>query len=312
MNKLTITLCSTAALAASALAQNPDFLASYSLPEQNVSGSGGTVLAALRPNEVASLAFSTALCPGVSAEKWLPRTCSHTMAGDENADGTYFNPSIFGNVDALLANNVYATPIGIENQRTVFWSVSAPMGNNISATPFRAGDVARIVRIGTGDGQVQHFIRQEQINMALGLPPAFAIDVDAIAFQPNYGVWFSIDVDVPANTACGPMIVRDGDVLCIPPWALSYTSDMRIASVAPNSAVVAYSEAQMDLFTMNAQVTDRFGVCLTNVVDVEALELDLMAPATSVIPCPGFTLPTPALIYTCETGTGASGCSPRG
>lgn len=299
-------LSAAAALAAAAVAQGPNFLVSYSQPENTASGSGGTVLGQLLPNEIAYLDFVAGPCPGASAEKWLPRTAAHVMAGDENGDGTYFNPAIFGNVDALLAAPVAATPVAVDTQRSVFWSVSAPIGNTVSATPFRPGDVARIVRNGFGDGQVEHFMRQEQFNIALGRPPAAPIDVDAIAFQPNFGVWFSIDVDTPCNTACGPVLVRDGDVVCIPGWALGYTPDLRIAAVAANSAVVVHPEAQMDLFTVNAGVTDRFGVCLTNVLDVEALEIDLTGPTTTVTPCAGFVLPVPTLLYTCETGTGAS------
>ena len=142
--------------------------------------------------------------------------------------------------------------------------------------------------------------------MALGLPLAYGIDIDAIAFGPNFGVYFSVDVDVPATTACGPTVVRDGDVLCIPPWALTFTSDMRIAAVAPNSAVVVYPEGVMDLFTMSAQVTDRFGACLTAIGDLEALEIDQFGPMNTIVPCPGMTLTVPTLVYSSENGTGAS------
>jgi hypothetical protein len=295
------------ALAGAALAQNQgDLLVTYSQPEATISGSGGTVLQNLRPNEIALLEYSTSPCP-TSAEKWLPRTAAHVMAGDENADGTYFNPGIFGRIDALLSTSMTGTPVGgPANQRTVFWSVSAPMGNNVSATPFRPGDVARIVRIGLGDGQVQHFMRQEHFNQALGLPVATPIDVDAIAWSPNFGVFFSLDQDVVANTVCGPALLRDGDVLCVPPWALTYTPDMRVNTVAPMSVVVAYTEAQMDAMTVNAQVNDRFGVCLNNVVDVEGLEIDLFGPVIGVPTTCGVAIQVPTLIYSCETGTGAS------
>src|SRR5690606_32180757 len=51
---------------------------------------------------------------------------------------------------------------------------------------------------------------------------------------------------------------------------------------------------------------DRFGVCITTVLDIEALEMDLMGAPTTVIPCPGMILPVPNLVYSCENGTGAS------
>ncbi|MEO6597823.1 MAG: hypothetical protein ABIP94_24010 [Planctomycetota bacterium] len=296
------------ALCAAALAQGtPDFLLTFSQNESTVSGSGGTVLQTLRRNEIAHLQYSTAPCPpGASAEKWMPRTAADVMAGDENADGAYFNPTLFGSIDALVSVSFAGTPGGQATQRSVFWSVSAPMGNNVSLQPFRPGDVARIVRGGPGDGQVQYFMRQEQFNQALGLPLTTAIDVDAIAFQPNFGVYFSLDTDIVCNTACGPVLVRDGDVVCVPGGALTYTSDLRIAGVAPMSAVVVYTEAQMNAFIANAQVTDRFGACIANVIDTEALEMDVFGPVTTIVPCPGMILTVPTLIFSAESGTGAS------
>lgn len=289
-------------LAAAAAAQSPDLLLTYSQVETSLSGSGGTVLKTLHTNEIHHLQ-STAACP-LSAEKWLTRTCSNTMAGDENGDGLYRNAAIFGRIDAVLST---LTTVGLSgaNQRTAFWSVEAPMGGFVSLTPFRPGDVARIVRIGPGDGQVQHFMRQEQFNITLGLPPATPIDVDAIAFGPNFGVFFSLDTDVVANTACGPMMVRDGDVICVPAPTLTYTPDLRIAGVVPMSAVVVHTEAQMDAFVVAATVADRFGVCVPNAFDTESLEIDLFGPSTTWTGC-GFTLALPALIFSTETMTGAS------
>jgi len=290
-------------LAATTSAQGSAFLTTFSTMEANTSGSGGTVLATLQPNEISYLDL-TVPCATLSAEKWLPRTCSHVMAGDEDANGTYFNAGIFDQINAVLAIRSSWSSTTIENQRTVFWSPAAPMGTAISGTPFRPGDVARIVN--GPDGTVEYFMRQEQFNTALGVPTTTAIDVDAIAFQPNYGIFFSLASDLFAVTACGPMMVRDGDVICIPGGQFGVSSSLSIAGVAPSSAIVAYSEAQMDAFTTNAQVTNRFGACLSTVIDTTALEIDLLGPATSVSPCPGVVIPIPALIYACEAGTGAS------
>ena len=307
MNHLTLSrLFVPATLAAAALAQGPDFLVTYSQPEVTLSGSGGTNLRFLAPNEIAHLEWSAGPCSSLSAEKWAPRTCFHTMAGDENGDGTYWNPAIFGSIDALVAT-MSTTPIGGVNPRTVFYSLSAAMGTNISGIPgLRPGDVGRIVRTGVGDGQVEYFMRQEQFNQSLGLPLNTPIDVDAIAFSPNYGVFFSLDQDIVANTICGPMLIQDGAVIMVPAWALTYTPDFRIASVLPVSAAVLYTEAQIDAFVNNAQVTDRFGVCLTTGIDLESLEIDWGGPNVTVFPCGGAVLNAPSLIFSCETMTGAS------
>lgn len=304
MTRVALTFLASAVLAtASATAQGPNFLTTFSTGESNISTSGGTVLGSLRPNEINFVDFVSGPCTGVSAEKWLPRTCSHVMAGDEDGDGTYFRPNIFGRIDAVLALSTWLAPVPWETQRTAFWSPRQPMGTAIS-TPFRPGDVARIVN--GPDGTIEYFMRQEQFNTALGLPPATPINVDAIAFQPNYGIFFSLADDIVANTTCGPLLVRDGDVLCIPGGMFSTGGGLLITGVAPSSAVVIYNEAAMNSFTVNAQVTDRFGACLTGVGDTTALEVDTLGPVTSIVICTGATLRIPTLIYACENGTGAS------
>ena len=293
-------------LAAAAVAQGGDFLVTYSQPQQTLSGSGGTVLAQIRPNEVAQLDWLTGPCSNLSAEKWAPRTLFHTMAGDENGDGTHFNPTLFGPIDALVATFNTAGG-GLDNQRTVFWSPSVAMGSNVSGVPsLRPGDVGRIVRSGGLDGQVEYFMRQEQFNQALGLPLTTPIDVDAIAFSPQFGVFFSLDQDVIANTVCGPVSIRDGAVIGIAQSSLTYTADLRIATVLPGSAIQVYSELQIDAMVFNAQITDRFGACVPLATDLEALDLDF---AGAVVPVSGCAsqppIFVPNLIFTTETLTGA-------
>ncbi len=295
-----LTLCGVVA------AQVEEGLITFSQNESTLSGSGATVLNQLRPNETSVIEWGALGCVGLSAEKWAPRTAYHTMAGDENADATYFNPAIFGSVDALMTT-VPMTISGLENQRTVFWSVSAAMGNNISANPFRPGDVARIIRAGFVDGQVEYFMRQEQFNQALGLALATPIDIDAITFSPQFGVFFSLDSDIVCNTGCGPVLVQDGAVIAIPQAALTYTFDMRIAGVLPNSALVVLTEAQIDAMVVNAQVTNRFGACLLNAVDLESLDFAFAGTINTMFACTA-SLPVfaPNFIFSVETGTGAS------
>jgi hypothetical protein len=292
-------------LAAAASAQGSDLLFTLSQTEQTLSGSGGTVLQTLRPNEIVHLEVSAGCAP-LSAEKWSPRSCMQTMAGDENGDGLYFNPTMFGRIDALCAP-LSMSPVGNGvNPRTVFWSPSAAMGTTISGTPFRPGDVGRIVQNGIGPGQVEYFMRREQFNQALGLPLGTPIDVDAIAWSPNHGVFFSLDADIVAPTACGPVLVQDGAIVGVPPWAITWTPDFRVAAVLPNSAVVVYNEPQVDLMVANAAVTDRFGACIPNAIDLESLEIDWSSPGSTVVPCAGFVFAVPDFVFSTETMTGAS------
>jgi hypothetical protein len=299
-----LSIFASIALAGSSLAQSPNLLVSFSQMERTASGSGGTILQQLHRNEMAFINFGA--CTTLSAEKWMPRTCAHVMAGDENADGNYWNPGIFGDIDAVLTHR-HSMGLGVdENQRTVFWSVAAPMGGAVSAQPFRPGDVSRLVSNGFVHGQVQHFMSQEQFNIALGRNPGAPLDVDAIAWQPNYGIWFSIDNSRNANPACGPTIIQDGDVLCIPPSAITYTSDGRVAAVMPNSVEIVHNEAQMDAFTGNANVADNLGGCVPTAIDVEGLEIDLFGPMATMVTCTGMTIGVPTLLFTTESGIGAS------
>lgn len=299
------TLFATPVLAGALLAQGPQLLLTFSQPEQTLSGSGGTSLRFLNPNEIAHLDFMP--CPVTGAEKWAPRTCFHAMAGDENTDALYWNPAIFGAIDALVAT-VSATPIGGVNQRTIFYSPSVAMGTGVSGLPgLRPGDVGRIVRTSAGDGKVEYFMRREQFNQALGLPLNTAIDIDAIAFSLSHGVFFSLDQDILCNTICGPTLVRDGDVIGIDPAYLNYTSDFRIATVTPNSAMVVYDEAQMDVFVQSAQVTNRFGVCINQSIDLESLEIDWTSGnVVTITRCAGAIMQVPDLLFSTETMTGAS------
>ncbi len=307
MNSTLHRLLSCAALAATVAAQGPDMLVTYSQVEQTLSGSGGTVLQTLRPNEICHLEWSNGPCAAPSAEKYSPRANFHVMAGDENANSVYFNPTIFGSIDALCAPISTSPVAGGVNARTVFFSPSVAMGTNISGGPgLRPGDVGHIVRNGAGDGQVEYFMRQEHFNQALGLPLNSPIDVDAICFQPGLGVYFSLDQDVPANTFCGPLLIQDGAIACVPDWAITWTPDFRVAAVLPNSAAVVYSEPAVDALVAAAAVNNRFGVCVTQALDLEGLEFDWTQPIGFSFPCPGTVIQAPHFLFTVENGTGAS------
>lgn len=287
--------------AAPAAAQMP-FLFTTSQTEQTLSGSGGTVLKTLRPNEVAMVEFWS--CTGLSAEKWAPRTCYHTMAGDENGDTAKWNPALFGSIDGLCE---VLGPLGLSNQRNVFWSPSVAMQPGVSGAPaIRPGDTARIVRNTSGDGQVEYFLTQEQVVMALGMSNGSSVDVDAIAADCSYGVFFSLDVGTPVNCGCGTTFVNDGDVLMIPPAAIGWTADCRVATVLPNSAVRVYTEAQMDSFVGTAFVSNHVWQCLGAIGDLEGLDLDWNGPVQTMTLCSSVTVQVPTLAFTGDSMTGCS------
>lgn len=291
-------------LAASALAQNPSLLFTTSQPEQTLSGSGGTSLAFLRPNEVAQ--FDLWPCPSFSAEKWGTRTVYDTMAGDSNADGWIHEALRFGAIDALLEMPNVAGSSGLPSQRNVFFSPSQAMGTAISGLPgLRPGDTARITYNTMGFGQVEHFLTAEDLQIALGLPPVpLIVDLDAIAADPSLGIFFSIDQNLPVAAACGVNFLQDGDVMVIPVAAITWTWDMRVAAVVPGSAEMVYPEALMDAFTANANVANANGACVTQVGDVEGLEIDWNGTIFGVPGCTGTVTARPALVFTASNLTG--------
>lgn len=296
-------------LCAAAVAQNTGYVFSTSQTETTASGSGGTVLQTLRPNEVAAVEFFP--CPVISAEKWSPRTCYNTMAGDDDADGAYDNAAMFGSIDALCD---VLSPVLCPTPRSVYWSPSVAMFTNISGAPgLRPGDTARIVRNGSGDGQVEHFLTAEQVQTALGMPVSpVVVDVDAICADPSFGIFLSLDQTHAVNCTCGTVIVQDGDLIAIPPGAITWTLDLRVAAVVPGSAVVCYTEAQMDLMVASSGIKNRFGACLTQIQDLEALDIDYSGPVTSAGQCTTGFVTTPALVFSGELMTGCGLCTTAG
>lgn len=285
-------------LLAPAAAQHVLFTTSQS--ETTLSGSAGTVLKDLRVDEVAWIDFAN--CLNQSAEKWAARTTYLTMAGDENNDGSYWNPSPFGKIDALV--HLYL-PGQVPSPRTVFFSVTIPMGTAQSGTPgLRPGDTGRIVPANNAFGQVQTFLSAEQVQSALGMPISpVVVDVDAIAADFGSGIFFSLDQDHVVSTVCGTTFVRDGDVIMIPNSQITWTNDLRVQSLVPACAVVVWTEAQIDQLVQNANLADRNGQCVTSAIDLETLDLDLNGRIVPFAYCNG-VVQLPALHFSTETMTG--------
>ncbi|MGE3172315.1 MAG: hypothetical protein AB7O97_06785 [Planctomycetota bacterium] len=300
MSSNRVRLLSLLSLAVPAAAQG--LLFSTSQTERTLSGSGGTVLRDLHANEVALQEFTP--CPSLGAEKWGARTTFQTMAGDADGNGTYWDPQLFGNLDALV--HLYL-PGQALSPRTIFWSPSQQLGTARSGAPgLRPGDTGRIVGVGSSYGQVEYFLSADQVQSVLGMPATpVTVDVDAIAADGGFGIFFSLDQDTPVNTTCGATFVRDGDLLMIPPSMITWTPDLRVAAVVPGCAIVVYDEAAMDGFVQNAQVTDAAGNCVSVIQDLEALDLDFTGRQFPLTVCSG-TFWIPSLRFTGELLSGAS------
>lgn len=305
-----LTLTALATVASAAAAQEP-YLFSLSNPAPTLSGSGGTALERLRRNEIHQFFASPNMCGTNSSEKWAPRTAFETMAGDDDGNDVYVEPALMGAIDAVLSTQFFSGSGAANLRRGVYYSPAIDLQPCVSGgAGLRRGDVGRIVRNGSGDGQVQYFIRAEQIQSALGLPatPAF-VNVDAVAAGPNYGVFFSLEEDhLGLNADCGVTASRDGDVWLIPPWAISWTPNLTVGGVLPNSAMRVYTELQMNAMVASAGVSNHMGACLSAIGDTDALEIDWLMPTVGMplTSCSGFVATIPHLLFAGEDLTGAS------
>ena len=284
-----------------AWAQAPDILFTLTRPQQTISAAG-LALQNVQPNEVVRLLPN---CGSHRSEKWATRTMHHAHAGDEDGDDNYWNGNLFDQIDALLSDTY---GLGPTNPRNMFFSPSVAMGTTVSGGPgLRPGDVGRIRKLSGVDGQVEYFIRAEQIELSLGLPPGAAlVNVDAIAFQPNIGVMFSLEDDISIPTPLGSLLHRDGAVFLIPPGALTLSGSGTIAAVMPHSALVAYTEADMDSLVANATVTNRINRCLNRIIDTDALEIDLTLPIAFTIPSMFGPVAVPHVLFAGQSMTGGA------
>ena len=293
---------------ATAIAQVPGALLTFSQTENTISMGGGP-LQVLRPNEIAFLPLPPGCPNGARTEKWSPRTCFHVMAGDENGNGQYWNPNLFGSIDALstgfTSNNQQIAP----NPRAVYWSPSAAMGTNISGQPqLRPGDIGRILV----DGTVELLMSQDQFKAALGLGPLDPpIDIDAFAYEPGLGVYFSIDSPAPvlAQLACVPgwSVIQDGDLFAIPAYAITFALNQLVAGVWPISAYRVKTEADFDAMLANSQIGDRNGVAITSAGDLESLDI-YHGPGSQITMFNSCInpVPVPDFLFSTSTMTGGS------
>lgn len=329
MNPLHTTLTLTALCAASLGAQQTTLFVP-SMLERTASHSSGTSLQSLGTNEIAIVTHDGACA--VSAEKFAPLTAYNAMAGDEDGDGSHWNPTLLGTIDAILVSSYL--PAGSTNLRTTWVSVSAPTGACVAGTRLRPGDVGAIVHVpgvAGGNGVVELFLSAEQVKAALGTPAAVAnIDVDAIAQDSAGNLLLSLAVAVNINVfvpgaGLTAMVLDDGAVFMIPASAITYAADGTVAAVANQRAIVVRSEAQIDAMVFNAVVARHNGTRAVVIDDLTGLDIAL-GGGSFVVPWGTAAVTVPHFAFTGEqlsglviletTGGGTRmpifGCAPSG
>ena len=97
---------------------------------------------------------------------------------------------------------------------------------------------------------------------------ARTIDIDAFAYEPGLGVYFSIDSPAPilAQIACVPgwSVIQDGDLFAIPAYAITFSWNQLVVGVWPISAHRVKTEADFDAMLANSQIGDRNGFKTTD------------------------------------------------
>ena len=241
------------------------------------------------------------------AVKLAPLLAWNTLAGDADGDAIYFDPVMFGEIDALLMKQSAGSA---PNMRNLFLSVKRPLGAAVSGTPrLRPGDVAAIVRNAAGDGQLEHFLRVEQLRSALGIAaPIAAIDLDAIAQDAAGNLYVSLDGDMVVQLLVAgvvtPILLQDGAVAVIPASAIGYDARGNVASVLPNGAMVLFDEARADSLVAHAGVNDAAGAPVLAIGDVDALEIDPTATGPLPLLWGGVAYSFTHLAFAGETLTG--------
>lgn len=249
------------------------------------------------------------------AMKVAPELAWNVLAGDDDGDAMHWQSALFGEIDAVLMKRAGG---GAPDMRHLFLSPKRALGTAVSGTPrLRPGDVAAIVRRGGVDGQIEFFLRAEQVRDALGLTVAPAdIDVDAIASDDAGNIYLSLDGDVIANLRVGvailPRTLQDGAVAVIPATAITWDARLNVAGVVANSAMILLSEGQVNAAVAHAAVTNHAGAVVTAIGDLDALEIDETVPATLGLTWGGVLYTFPHLAFAGETLTGLGVLSTSG
>ncbi|MCA8954605.1 MAG: hypothetical protein KDC87_00945, partial [Planctomycetes bacterium] len=261
-----------------------------------------------------------------SAENFLPHLALQTLLGDEDGDGDVYTPQLTRSIQAMLvkplkwdvAQRRYVPRTAPIDGREIYITPRTAVGTNVSGAPgLRPCDCGRVI----ANGQIEHFIRGEHIVAAFGMRDStgqpLSVDrlgIDAIAMDKDRRIYLSFEDDHQVRLKCGTGYVngvaQDGALLIIPPGAWTMDARGNVASVLPESGIVALNEAQVDAMVANAKMTGVTGACLNVAVDLDSLALDQRGGTFTVSFC-GQTQALPNLLFTTETMTGAGIASTR-
>ncbi len=218
------------------------------------------------------------------ARSFLSASTQWAMVGDHDGDLNFFESASSApgsDVDAIMVNRLLPAPTGGYGPRDVFVSKSSDF-----APLWVEGDVFRF----SAQGTVEKFVTEAEIVAAIGQAPGSSIDVDAMCNDAGGNLYLSFDATEDINGTSA----LDGSLVYIPILALTLDANANITAIAPGSAQVIATEADVTAWIQNSGVMDAQGtVPPTTGTDVElsALEIDPAGGTWTSSVEPSLTLP---------------------
>lgn len=323
-----LAILASAALCASLSAQN-SLIFSGRFPFQSLDTPNERVNGSI--NRLEEFDFSLVTPSAASVARTLqPATAHQAYIGDSNFDGNYTKfagfKTYFQNIQ-LGGLFVKAADKGLVTADKVWFTVrsnAAPLqieafrNNGTTTSVIRPGDFVRF----TGNGNLEYFVTQDQIDVAAGLPPVgFSSVKGASAMcQDNFGnLYYSPSQGGQwiNGMSTGAALANDGAIVMIPASAIVYDAAGNVASVLANSARILVEENTLGpglspisvrQMVLNSQCFDRTGIPLAVAgVFGRVSGLDLDPNGGTFTPnwpdSAGNYVPAPNLVFASDAGS---------
>ena len=224
------------------------------------------------------------LAAGPTSAAFAPRQCHEVMLGDGDLDGLYFEPTLYGAIDALLpavdnpntalAGMPLISPI-TPNARNVWFSPAART-TSVAGPPLHQAELGRLLP----GGVLERFLTRAQLYSAFGIPNNVTVNIDAAALDATQALYLSFEDPVMiTTTAHGAVVVDDGAILAIPVTAITWGSSTFddayvINMVVPGSGLIIRTEPEVDMLVAASGIRDNAGALVATIGDLDGLEID--------------------------------------
>ncbi len=259
-----------------------------------------------------------------------PATAHQAYLGDSNLDGnytkfagfkTYFQNIQLGGLFVKSADKAFVTADKVwftVRSNAAPLQIEAFANNGTTTLVIRPGDFVRFA----GNGNLEHFITQDQLDIAAGLPPAGFTSVKGASamcqdglgnlyYSPSQGgQWIN-------GMSSGAALANDGAIVMIPASAIGYDTAGNVTSVLANSARILIEENTLGpglapisvrQMVLNAQCFDRTGIPIAVAgIFGRVAGLDLDPNGGTFTPnwpdAAGSYIPAPNLVFASDAGS---------